>query len=92
MITSIRTRELAERTATLAEQAAQNGTFGVGGLLVDRDGNVIIEMMNTVIDQDGYLNDPTAHVECQIIDEYLAAHKQRRDPASPKRTDDHILT
>lgn len=59
----------AGRAVELAEQASKEGTFGVGGLLVDRSGRVIAQARNAVI-RDGHVADPTAHVERQLIDWY----------------------
>jgi tRNA(Arg) A34 adenosine deaminase TadA len=51
----------------LAEEAAMQGSFGVGGFLLDQAGNVIVEALNAVV-RDGHVVDPTAHVERQLID------------------------
>jgi tRNA(Arg) A34 adenosine deaminase TadA len=70
--------EAAERAVALAEAAARRGTFGVGGLLVDRDGRVLAEAMNAVI-ADGVVRDPTAHAERQLIDWLFAARRDGLD-------------
>src|SRR5690242_16208418 len=51
----------------LAEEAVMQGSFGVGGFLLDQAGNVIVESLNAVV-RDGHVVDPTAHVERQLID------------------------
>lgn len=66
--------EITSRATELAEQAARSGTFGVGGALIDRRGNVYAEAVNAVV-RNGVVADPTAHVERQLIDWYFA-HKQ----------------
>lgn len=62
--------EYATRAMNQAQEAATSGTFGVGGILLDTDGNVICEMHNQVI-KGSRINDPTAHGERQIVDWYL---------------------
>jgi tRNA(Arg) A34 adenosine deaminase TadA len=49
--------------------------LAVGGLLVDESGRVIAEATNAVIRND-HLSDPTAHVECQLVD-WLAQERRR---------------
>ncbi len=60
----------AVRAMKQAQQASDSGTFGVGGILMDLDGNIICEMHNQVI-KGNRTNDPTAHGERQIVDWYL---------------------
>jgi cytosine deaminase len=74
--------EAAARTVDLAERAGKQGTFAVGGLLVDNSGRIIAEATNAVI-RDGHLSDPTAHVERQLVDWF--AHERRRGLAVSAR-------
>lgn len=62
--------KLAVRVAELAERALESGTFGVGGMLVDRSLRVLHEVTNKVI-VDRQVNDPTGHVERQLVDWYF---------------------
>lgn len=62
-------QELVKETVRLAQHAAESGTFGVGGMLVDKQGNILFQVENDVM-RDGKLHDPTAHAERQIIDWY----------------------
>lgn len=59
--------KLAVNQAILADM---QGTFSVGGLLIDIAGNVIKEMHNNVV-KDGLVYDPTAHGERQLVDWYF---------------------
>ncbi len=52
-----------------AEAAHDGGTFGVGGVLADKDGRVVKSFQNRVI-EDGIVSNPTAHVERQILTWY----------------------
>ena len=80
---TIRTAEdAAARAVALAEEAGKQGTFAVGGLLVDESGRVIAEATNAVIRND-HLSDPTAHVERQLVD-WLAHERRRGLSLSPR--------
>ena len=57
--------------ASQAIAAKSQGTFGVGGVLLDQHGNVLKAMQNNVV-RDGLIFDPTAHGERQLIDWYFA--------------------
>jgi cytosine deaminase len=60
-------------TALAAEQVIQafdQGTFSVGGVLLDNKGNLIHALHNNVV-VDGTTFDPTAHGERQMIDWYF---------------------
>lgn len=57
--------------AIKAVAAKTQGTFGVGGLLLDSQGNVLKSLQNKVV-RDGLVFDPTAHGERQLIDWYFA--------------------
>jgi tRNA(Arg) A34 adenosine deaminase TadA len=80
---TIRTAEdAAARAVELAVKAGKQGTFAVGGLLVDETGHIIAEATNAVI-RSGKLSDPTAHVERQLVD-WLAQQRRRRRSLSPR--------
>jgi tRNA(Arg) A34 adenosine deaminase TadA len=70
--------EAAGRAVELAKEAAKQGTFGVGGLLVDKFGNVMAEATNAVV-RNGETCDPTAHVERQLIDWYTSRPRRLRE-------------
>lgn len=76
----------AEQAAALAadqaENSAQNGTFGVGGILLGPDNDVVCVMLNRVL-EDGKIADPTAHVERQIVDWYFEQRKNGVDLPEP---------
>jgi tRNA(Arg) A34 adenosine deaminase TadA len=55
------------RVAELSEQASRQGTFGIGGIVLTKSGEVLAEALNAVI-QNGQFVDPTAHVERQLVD------------------------
>ena len=57
--------------ANEAVAAKTQGTFGVGGLLLDGQGNVLKSLQNNVV-REGLVFDPTAHGERQLIDWYFA--------------------
>lgn len=57
--------------ASEAVAAKTQGTFGVGGVLLDQHGNVLKSLHNMVI-KGGLVFDPTAHGERQLIDWYFA--------------------
>lgn len=57
--------------AAEALAAKTQGTFGVGGVLLDGAGNVLQSMHNNVVRQ-GLVFDPTAHGERQLVDWYFA--------------------
>lgn len=67
-----------ELVAGEAIQASQQGTFAVGGALIDNaSGTVVMAMHNNVLvppngNKDGFLlHDPTAHGERQLVDWYF---------------------
>ncbi|QGZ41379.1 cytosine deaminase [Pseudoduganella flava] len=57
--------------AAEAIAAKTQGTFGVGGVMLDGFGNVLRAVHNNVI-RDGLIWDPTAHGERQLVDWYHA--------------------
>ena len=65
-----------------AQKAAESGTYGVGGILMDRDGGILCEMHNRVI-RGSRIYDPTAHGERQIVDWYLE-HKEKMNLPEPE--------
>ena len=75
--------------ASLAIAAKTEGTFGVGGVLLDERGNVLKALQNNVM-RDGLVFDPTAHGERQLIDWYFSERAQGR--ALPPPADLTIVT
>lgn len=57
--------------------AKTQGTFGVGGVMLDGFGNVLQAVHNQVI-RDGLIWDPTAHGERQLVDWYFAEKAKGR--------------
>lgn len=51
--------------------AKTQGTFGVGGVMLDGQGEVLKALQNNVV-RDGLIFDPTAHGERQLIDWYFS--------------------
>ncbi|MDB5909999.1 MAG: hypothetical protein JWP34_4113 [Massilia sp.] len=68
--------------ASEAVAAKTQGTFGVGGLLLDQHGNVLKSLQNSVV-RDGLIFDPTAHGERQLIDWYFAERAKGRKLPEP---------
>ncbi len=75
--------------ATHAIAAKTQGTFGVGGVLLDQFGNVLKALQNNVV-RNGLIFDPTAHGERQLIDWYFAEREAGR--ALPEPEDVTIVT
>ncbi|MQA37498.1 nucleoside deaminase [Rugamonas aquatica] len=69
--------------ASEAIAAKTQGTFGVGGLMLDQHGNVLQSLHNNVIKQ-GLIFDPTAHGERQLIDWYYAERAKGRELPAPE--------
>ncbi|MES2018278.1 MAG: nucleoside deaminase [Pseudomonadota bacterium] len=69
--------------ATQAIAARSQGTFGVGGVLLDARGNVLKALQNNVV-RDGLIFDPTAHGERQLIDWYFAERAMGRELPPPE--------
>lgn len=63
--------------AAEAIAAKTQGTFGVGGVMLDGFGNVLQAVHNNVV-RDGLVWDPTAHGERQLVDWYHAEAAQGR--------------
>ncbi len=68
--------------ATQAIAAKTQGTFGVGGVLLDARGNLLKALQNNVV-RDGLVFDPTAHGERQLIDWYFAERAMGRELPPP---------
>jgi tRNA(Arg) A34 adenosine deaminase TadA len=75
--------------AAEAMTAKTQGTFGVGGVLLDQAGNVLQSMHNNVV-RNGLIFDPTAHGERQLVDWYFA--ERARGAALPPPEDITIVT
>jgi cytosine deaminase len=69
--------------AAEAIAAKTQGTFGVGGLMLDQHGNVLQSLHNNVV-KDGLIYDPTAHGERQLIDWYYAERAKGRELPEPQ--------
>lgn len=69
--------------ASQAIAAKSQGTFGVGGVLLDQHGNVLKALQNNVV-RDGLIFDPTAHGERQLIDWYFAEREAGRELPAPE--------
>jgi len=69
--------------AAEAIAAKTQGTFGVGGVMLDQYGNVLQSVHNNVI-KDGLIFDPTAHGERQLIDWYYAEIAKGRALPAPQ--------
>lgn len=68
--------------ANQAIAAKTQGTFGVGGVLLDARGNLLKALQNNVV-RDGLVFDPTAHGERQLIDWYFAERAMGRELPPP---------
>ena len=68
--------------ASEAIAAKTQGTFGVGGVMLDASGTVLKSLHNNVI-KHGLVYDPTAHGERQLIDWYFAERAKGRDLPPP---------
>jgi len=69
--------------ASEAVAGKTQGTFGVGGVLLDGQGRVLKSMHNNVV-RDGLVFDPTAHGERQLIDWYFAERAKGRALPPPE--------
>jgi tRNA(Arg) A34 adenosine deaminase TadA len=69
--------------ASQAIAARSQGTFGVGGVLLDARGNVLKALQNNVV-REGLIFDPTAHGERQLIDWYFAEREMGRELPPPE--------
>ncbi|MBA5688345.1 nucleoside deaminase [Rugamonas apoptosis] len=68
--------------AAEAIAAKTQGTFGVGGVMLDQHGAVLMSLHNNVI-RNGLVYDPTAHGERQLIDWYFSQRAQGRELPAP---------
>ena len=75
--------------AAEAIAAKAQGTFGVGGVLLDQHGNVLMSLPNNVV-RDDLIFDPTAHGERQLIDWYFVERAKGR--ALPQPCDITLVT
>ena len=75
--------------ANEAIAARTQGSFGVGGVLLDQAGNVLKSLQNNVL-RDGLIFDPTAHGERQLIDWYFA--ERARGGALPPPEETTLVT
>ncbi|MBA3925456.1 nucleoside deaminase [Listeria rustica] len=66
-------------TADQVLHASDQGTFSVGGMLMDTDGNVVYVQHNNVVNND-LTFDPTAHGERQMIDWYYENKESQNLP------------
>lgn len=67
---TVKSAKMAAELATMAaEQAGQNGTFAVGGILLGPGNQLLAISLNNVL-ENGKVKDPTAHGERQIVDWY----------------------
>jgi cytosine deaminase len=69
--------------AAEAIAAKTQGTFGVGGVMLDQHGRVLMSLHNNVI-RHGLVDDPTAHGERQLVDWYFSELAQGRDLPAPQ--------
>ncbi len=83
-VTSV--QEAVYLTADEVLAASDQGTFSVGGVLMDTDGNVIHSMHNNVVKNE-LTYDPTAHGERQMIDWYY----ENKEALSLPEPEDLIL-
>lgn len=77
-----RITEAANEAVRLAERAADKGTFGIGGVLLDDNMVPLFGCVNRVI-ENGVVTDPTAHVERQLIDLYYVQQKRGKQLPPP---------
>lgn len=75
--------------ANEAIAARTQGTFGVGGVMLDASGGVLKALHNNVI-RDGLVFDPTAHGERQLIDWYY--EEKAKGAELPEPQDITIVT
>ena len=68
--------------AAQAIAARTQGTYGVGGVLLDQQGNVLKALQNNVVCE-GLIFDPTAHGERKLIDWYFAERARGRTLPPP---------
>lgn len=76
----------AEIAVREAEKARRNGTFGVGGLLMDNNSGKIAKVIRNRVIQNCSVHDPTAHVERQLVDWYYCHYypKNKKNPTSER--------
>ncbi len=69
--------------ANEAIAAKTEGSFGVGGVLLDQYGNVLKSLANNVV-RNGLIFDPTAHGERQLVDWYFSEVARGRPLPPPQ--------
>lgn len=74
--TDLKDEAAAVRVCRLAVRAAELGTYGVGALLLDRDGEVVVEGHNEVFVGD-FRSD--LHAEMVVMNAFEATHPGKRD-------------
>lgn len=75
--------QAAEMVAQAAEDATKGGTYGVAGLLLGPEGELIASSVNAVF-EDEKMRDPTAHGERQLVDWYFTQVKDGADLPPPE--------
>lgn len=75
--------QAAEMVAQAAEDATKGGTYGVAGLLLGPDRELIATSVNAVF-KDDKMRDPTAHGERQLVDWYFTQVEQGADLPAPE--------
>lgn len=78
-------QEAARIAADMAVKAANQGTFGVGGILVGPDGRILAYSRNHVLSEEGKVVDPTAHGERQLVDWYFEQLHNGADLPAPEK-------
>jgi cytosine deaminase len=79
----ITVQEAVALAAERALAARAQGTFGVGAVLLDDQGQVLASVQNDVV-RDGVVYDPTAHGERQLVDWYWAERRAGRALPPPE--------
>lgn len=82
MIKIIDVQAAAAQAANEAIVAKAAGSFGVGGVMLDAQGNVLKSTPNFTV-RDGLVFDPTAHGERQLVDWYFAERAKGRELPPP---------
>lgn len=88
IIIDLKEKNAAEKAATIAveqaELASKEGTFGVGGLLIDNASGKVLAIARNHVIQEGKLVDPTGHVERQLVDWYYQQQQKGAKLPSPE--------
>src|SRR5258707_1324678 len=75
---------LASTVIELASETSYQGTFGVGGVMLDPEGDVLKTIWNHVI-QNGRVVDPTGHVERTLAAWYFEEKEKGTKLPPPKQ-------